>query len=230
MYSDKPGFWDERFRHEGAIWGDGPSVTAQAAVAYLPPNARVLEVGFGYGRDLAYLSRHGYQVSGIDLSTEARSRAEERLRREGLVAERLATGRFEDNGLPAEAFDAVLSHRMAHLLVTDDAVGRFVVAAERVLRPGGILCLSVRNSEDVNPTEVVRVFGNVYDYTPRPGHRIRFWDDDALRAAFGKAFAPLMFRREQEIESAGRPLPCHLTLMIAKKRGHGDAGTARDDR
>src|SRR4051812_5277132 len=170
MRSDEGGFWDERFRREGAIWGEAPSPTALTALRHLPANARVLEVGFGYGRDLAFLLRQGFRVWGVDLSPEARRRTEERLRREGLTAERLQTGPFEDSDLPEGQFDAVVSHRMAHLLVTEEAVRRFADKAHRVLRPGGILCLAVRNAEDLNPAEVRPRGENVYEYTPRPGH------------------------------------------------------------
>jgi SAM-dependent methyltransferase len=217
MRSDEGPFWDERFRREGAIWGEAPSPTAKALLHYLPANARVLEVGFGYGRDLAFLLRHGHRAWGVDLSAEARRRTEARLRREGLAAERLLTGRFEDSDCPDGQFDAVLSHRVAHLLVTDEAVARFAEKARRALRPGGLLCLAVRNAEDRDPAEVRRVVEHVDEYTPRPGHWIRFWDDEALRRAFGTAFTLQALERAHENESRGRPVPCRLTVVVGRK-------------
>ena len=66
-------FWDHRYSAEGAIWGDGPSPTALLASRYLRPGTRVLEVGFGYGRDLAFL------VGGPDgLAAAALARADQR--------------------------------------------------------------------------------------------------------------------------------------------------------
>lgn len=217
MRSDESPFWDERFKHEGFIWGEAPSPTAQTAVAYLPANARVLEVGFGYGRDLVFLLRQGYQAWGVDFSAEARSQTEARLQREGLVAEGLLSGTFQESGCPDGQFDAVISHRMAHLLVTDEEVERFTDKAQRVLRPGGLLCLGVRNTDDRNPAEVRPIGKGVCEYMPRPGHLIRFWDDEALRKAFSKAFTFLAFDRVTENESLERPIPCHLTVMVAQK-------------
>jgi SAM-dependent methyltransferase len=217
MRSNEPQFWDERFRREGAIWGDAPSLTAGIASSLLAAKSRVLEIGFGYGRDLAFMLREGHRVSGIDLSSEARFKTEARLRRERLTANGLVTGRFEDNEFSDAAFDAVLSHRMAHLLLTDESVERFVASAKRVLRPRGILCLTVRCAEDLNPGEVRRVAGDVYDYTLRPGHRIRYWDEAGLRRVFGKSFSVLSLQHVTEIESSERPVPCHLTLMICRK-------------
>ena len=217
MRSDESKWWDERFRREDTIWGEGPSPTAQVALRHLPANARVLEIGFGYGRDLAFLLRHRFRVSGIDLSNEARRRTEARLQREGLTAERLETGAFEDKVWPDGLFDAVFSHRMAHLLVSDQAVERFVAQAQRVLRPGGILCLAMRNTEDMKPAEVRQIDGKVFEYIPRPGHWIRFWDDEALQKAFGKAFSFLALERVSEIESGSRPVPCSLTILVGRK-------------
>src|SRR5262249_1987891 len=152
--SDEGQFWDERFRREGAIWGEEPSPTAKALLHYLPANARVLEIGFGYGRDLAFLLSQGHRAWGVDLSPEGRRQAEARLRCAGLAAERLLTGSFEDSGCPDGQFDAVFSHRVAHLLVTDNAVERFADKVRRALRPGGILCVGARNADDLSPAEV----------------------------------------------------------------------------
>jgi SAM-dependent methyltransferase len=224
MRSDEGRWWDERFGREGVIWGEGPSATAKTVLRYVPAGAKVLEVGFGYGRDLAFLVRQGYRVSGIDFSTEARRQAEARLGREGLRAEQLVTGAFENGALPEGLFDAVVSHRMAHLLVTEEAVERFADKAARVLRPGGILCLGVRNAEDLNPAEVRRAGGDVYEYTPRAGHWIRFWGDESLREAFGKAFTLLALDRVSETESRTRPVPCHLTILVARKKDGAGGG------
>jgi SAM-dependent methyltransferase len=217
MRSDQSEFWDERFRREGAIWGTGPSPTATAIARHLPPSSRLLEIGFGYGRDLAFLSREGFRVYGVDFSSEARRATEERLRREGLVAERLVTGSFVDCGFPEGSFDGVYSHRMAHLLTTAAAVESFVETVSRLLRVGGILCLTVRNSEDCKPEEVRPVEGEVYEYIPRHGHYIRFWGDRTLKSAFGTAFHLLAFDGVTEPESAERPVPCWLTVMVGKK-------------
>jgi hypothetical protein len=57
--SNEGAFWDNRFHTKGAIWGNGPSPTAQLAARYLHGGECVLEVGFGYGRDVCYLLRQG---------------------------------------------------------------------------------------------------------------------------------------------------------------------------
>ena len=218
MKSDDTDFWDQRYRREGTIWGDSPSPTGVAATQYLSPQARVLDVGFGYGRDLAFLLRHGCRAYGIDLSSEGRRLAEQRFRTEGFQAVELKTGRFEDSDLPDSFFDLLLSHRMAHLLITPQAISQFAEKAARVLRPGGILCVGARNANDLNPAQMIEVAEKVYEYMDRPGHRIRYWDSASFQQTFGREFQLLSLTQATEPESVPRPSLCYLTIMIGQKK------------
>jgi SAM-dependent methyltransferase len=224
MTSDEGEFWDQRYRTEGAIWGEGPSPTAELAARYLEAGQRVLEVGFGYGRDMAFLIRRGCKVLGLELSREGHRLARDRLVREGLTAEEMVLGRFEDSALPAGSFDAIVSHRMLHLLVSRKAIAGFARKAQQLLRPGGLLCLGARNPDDLDPAGMVRVEENVYEYRHRPGHRIRYWDEAAFRGVFGGAFTVLALAPAVEQESLARPVPCHLTLMIGRKKPANGTG------
>jgi SAM-dependent methyltransferase len=181
----------------------------------------VLDVGFGYGRDLVFLARQGCRVAGVELSEEGRRMAEERLRGEGLWAEALLGGRFEDAPDLGASFDALLSHRVAHLLVTPESVARFARQAGAVLRPGGLLCVGVRNLRDLDPAAMTPVGDGVFEYRDRPGHRIRYWDDDAFADAFGHDFTMLLLTEAVEEECRARPAPCHLTVMVARKQTKG---------
>jgi len=215
----QPGeFWDARFRTEGAIWGDAPSPTARLAADHARAGDRVLEVGFGYGRDLAFLGQRGCRVSGVDLSAAGLELAQARLQQSGVRPECLWTGPFEDSDIPALGFDVVLCHRMAHLLLTPEAVGRFARKVEEVLRPGGLVCLGARDLRDLNPADMVAVADQVYEYLRRPGHRIRYWSDDTFRRVFGGAFTLLTLLHAVESETEAHPVPCHLTVMVARKR------------
>jgi len=210
-------FWDRRYVAEGAIWGEGPSATAAVACRHLAAGARVLDVGFGYGRDLVFLARRGCRVAGVELSQEGRRMAEERLHREGLWAEALLGGPFEDASVPGMPFDALLSHRVAHLLVTPESVARFARRAGAALRSGGLLCVGVRNRRDLDPGAMTPVGNGVFEYRDRPGHRIRYWDDESFGGAFGDDFTMLLLTEAVEEECRARPAPCHLTVMVARK-------------
>jgi SAM-dependent methyltransferase len=211
-------FWDRRYSTEGAIWGEEPSPTARLAARYVRPGARVLEVGFGYGRDLAFLGRQQCLVSGVDLSVIGREMAETRLRHCGVQPEGLWMGAFEDSAFPTPGYDLVVCHRLAHLLLTPDAVRHFACKVEEVLRPEGLLCLGARNRDDLNPAEMIQVADEVYEYVNRPGHRIRYWDECAFQTVFSKAFTVLNLVQAFEDEAVTHPVPCHLTVMVARKR------------
>jgi SAM-dependent methyltransferase len=218
MTSNEGAFWDHRFRTEGAIWGNGPSPTAELAARYLHGGERVLEVGFGYGRDVCYLLRQCYRVFGIEASREGHRSTEDRLRREGLKADGLLLGHFEENTLADGSFDAVVCHRLLHLLVSRKAVAQFVEQVQRVLRTSGLLCVGVRNANDLDLTSMTWVEDNVYEYTQRPGHRIRYWDDAAFREFFGGAFTLLTLAPAVVQESASNQVLCSLTLMAGRKQ------------
>jgi len=57
----------------------------QAALAFLPPEGFILEVGFGPGHLLADLAGRGYRPVGLDLSPAMVRQAARRLRRQGLA-------------------------------------------------------------------------------------------------------------------------------------------------
>lgn len=217
MTSDEGDFWDRRYRAEGTIWGEEPSPTAVLAAPYLAAGARVLDIGSGYGRDLAFLAGRACGVVGVEISGEGHRLARQRLDELGGGAAQLLQCRFEDAPLPEETFDAILSHRMAHLLLGSEAVAGFAAKLHRLLRPGGILAIGARGLDDLDPAEMVRIGEQIYEYRRRPGHHIRYWDDESFRQVFGARFTILALTHAVEGESRANPVPCHLTVMIARK-------------
>ena len=102
-------------------------------LAYIPQGGRILDVGFGSGRDLAYFSKQGYLAHGIDLVEEFVLRA----RKEGLSAK---VGDFHD--LPfEEEFDGIWA--CASLLHSDNLPLAFENLS-RALKVGGVFYLSMK--------------------------------------------------------------------------------------
>jgi SAM-dependent methyltransferase len=217
MGSNEAEFWDTRFRAEGNIWGDLPSITATTVQSLLPAGARVLDVGFGGGRDVTYFLRAGYRTWGVDFSSVAHRNLMVSLADQGLEPERLVIGSIEDVTGPDAVFDAVISHRMAHLLITDDAIREFALQVRRLLRPGGLFGLGVRNTDDMRHSDVRPISGHIAELTRRPGHLVRYWDEHSLREAFAPHFQLLDFQRADEPECMSNPVPCHLTLMTGRR-------------
>jgi ubiquinone/menaquinone biosynthesis C-methylase UbiE len=106
----------------------------RTALAYLPRQGRVLEVGFGPGHLLVDLAAAGYQPVGLDLSRAMLRQAVRRLRRQKLP---LALCRGRASALPfaVHTFDAVVLTFPAPFVYDRDWIRHLA----RVLRPGGRL-------------------------------------------------------------------------------------------
>jgi ubiquinone/menaquinone biosynthesis C-methylase UbiE len=104
---------------------------------------RLLEVGCGPGIMLPDLLAMGFEVRALDLSTEMIRRAEQRMNGQPLARRcRLAVGDVEQLEFGEGAFDAVVAMGVLEYLPACDAALREMV---RVLRPGGLLVLTVPN-------------------------------------------------------------------------------------
>ncbi len=212
-------FWNGRYGLLGACWGEGGSPTLQVALRHFPRHGRALEIGFGYGRDVVPLAAYGLDMTGIDPSDAGRGLAERRLRAHRLSA-RLLTADFTEAVLPVGAFDAVLSHRTLHLMTGPGAVDRFAAKLAAVTRPGAIVCIGTRDLRDLDNGRMnSHEHGpHVYEYADRPGHVISYWDEDRFRDTFAADFAIEGFEQATEPEASDNPVPCYLTIMVARRR------------
>ena len=81
--------WDERYRTGAFAERPHPSVLLEAWVNRLPngcgrSSGRALDLACGAGRNSLFLARHGFEVTGIDVSSEGLKRAAASAEREGL--------------------------------------------------------------------------------------------------------------------------------------------------
>jgi len=109
-------------------------------LARLGPDARVLDVGCGAGRDMAWMEARGATVTGIDLSTGMLARARE------IVQGELLEMDMRHLDLPGGHFDGVwCCASLLHLPKTQAPIA--LTAMRRVLVPGGTLYLGVQEGE-----------------------------------------------------------------------------------
>lgn len=213
-------FWSQRYALEGEIWGTDASITAQLLAERLAEDSRikrVLEVGFGYGRDLREFLEHGHNVEGIEVAAFGLSMAAKGLQKylETNKAQ-LMWGDFTSASLGGD-YDAISSHRVLHLLGNNGKVRAFVNKCFSVLKPDGLLYVSARNPDDYNPEQMFKI-GDQAAYKDRPQQIISFWDKARFEESFGKKFEILDVVNGTEIESAKNPVDSHFSLMIAKRR------------
>jgi 2-polyprenyl-3-methyl-5-hydroxy-6-metoxy-1,4-benzoquinol methylase len=111
-------------------------VLLRKALADLQAGARILDAGCGSGEFLQFLAGLGYEVTGVDLSPAAISKA-----KANVPIARLEAASLEQ-GLPfaSEAFAAIwCTEVLEHLFDVHSALTEL----NRVLMPGGLLILTV---------------------------------------------------------------------------------------
>jgi 2-polyprenyl-3-methyl-5-hydroxy-6-metoxy-1,4-benzoquinol methylase len=67
-------FWDEMYRSRDQLFSGAPNGVLVTEVSTLPAG-RALDVGCGEGADALWLARHGWHVTGVDVSQVALDRA-----------------------------------------------------------------------------------------------------------------------------------------------------------
>ena len=116
------------------------AVTCRALATYLPPNARVLDIGGGSGRYTIWLAQRGHHVSLADLCPELLSIARTKIGQAGadaMVEEVVEADARDLSHWADNSFDAVLSLGPFYHLPDPNDRNRALSELRRVLRVGG---------------------------------------------------------------------------------------------
>lgn len=103
----------------------------------------VLDLGCGSGGHIVYLAEKGFQVYGIDLSSEGIKKAKQLLVEKGLSAKIKAGSIYQPLPYPDVFFDAVISIRTFHHGRIEN-IRKAISELRRIIKPGGILFITVR--------------------------------------------------------------------------------------
>ncbi len=141
--------WDNQHeRYTKMDWIDKPSLFAEWAIGYFPPQGKILELGCGQGQDSRFFAGHGYTVTALDFSEKGIAYAQEKAPatlRECIdfhVADISRPLDFADN-----SFDIMYSHLALHYF--DHATTQKIFAEiHRILKPGGMLAFLVNSADD----------------------------------------------------------------------------------
>jgi tellurite methyltransferase len=112
------------------------------------PGMRVLDVGCGYGRNLVYFLRKGYEVYGVDADPSAINGTRKLA---ASIAPALPTDNFRVEMAEAMSFpdafaDVVLSSAVLHFARDDDQFRAMANGTWRKLKPGGLLFCRLASS------------------------------------------------------------------------------------
>lgn len=102
----------------------------------LPPGARILEFGPGWGNTTLVLAKMGYQVTAFDIEQNFVDLINRRAAMEQLDL-KVARGDFSIIKETTEKYDAILFFECFHH--AEDHLG-LIAAFDRVLNPGGLIC------------------------------------------------------------------------------------------
>ncbi|MGD9933731.1 MAG: class I SAM-dependent methyltransferase [Dehalococcoidia bacterium] len=146
----------------------------------LAPDARLLEIGPGPGYFSVEFARRlpGGQLVLFDIQAEMLAMARERLAAAGFQRPRAVQGDALRLPFGASTFDAVV---LVAVLGEIPGPGDCLQEVRRVLRPGGLLCVSeTRGDPDRIRYDDLRALALAAGFEPAPGHPGRGWTYTAL--------------------------------------------------
>jgi len=144
----------------------------------IAPGMRVLDAGCGFGRNLVYLLRQGYEAFGVDSDPHA-VEGTRRLARSlapALPAENFRAETIQEMSFPNAFADVVLSSAVFHFARDDDHFRAMVRGAWRVLKPAGLLFCRLASSIGIEH-QIHRIAGRRFRL---PDGSERYLVDEAL--------------------------------------------------
>ena len=141
------------------------------------PGMRIFDAGCGYGRNLVYLLREGYEVFGVDQDPGAVETV-----RQLSAAENFRVEAVEAMSFPDAFADVVLSSAVLHFARGDEQFDAMLRGTWRVLKPGGLLFCRLASSIGIE-NQVKSIQGRRFLL---PDGSERYLVDEALLMALTK--------------------------------------------
>jgi putative glycosyltransferase len=108
--------------------------------------AKILDLGFGDGRNMPLLYDLGFEIYGVEISDEICRLTRERMDRLGIPV-RLATGNNSHIPFNTEAFDFILACHSCYYVNEDESFEDNLQEIARVLRPAGRFVFSLAKTD-----------------------------------------------------------------------------------
>ncbi|HQX57771.1 MAG: class I SAM-dependent methyltransferase [Rhodoferax sp.] len=175
MTASSPGFsdaaikWNQRFAHDGYLFGTEPNVYLREQLARLPATGHALCVADGEGRNSVWLARQGLQVQAFDISDVGVAKARKLAQDAGVQVD-YQVADCDQWDWPRNQFDVVA----AIFIQFADPAMRTRLFARMVdsLKPGGLLIV-----QGYTPKQI--------DYkTGGPGILANLYTEEMMRDAF----------------------------------------------
>lgn len=107
----------------------------------IPSTSKILDAGYGRGRNLEYFVRNNYNIFGIDRNPAYKPIVIEKIRAISPVfdTKRIITGKVEEMPYESESFDFIFSVAVLHFATSHEHFDAMLNEMLRVLKPGGYL-------------------------------------------------------------------------------------------
>jgi tellurite methyltransferase len=147
----------------------------------IEPGMRIFDAGCGYGRNLVYFLREGYEIFAADANTQALESTRELAAQlaPSLPLDNFRLESVESLSFPDAFADVVLSSAVLHFARDDDRFRAMLLGAWRVLKPGGLYFCRLASSIGIE-TQIERIAGRRFLL---PDGSDRYLVDEALLLA-----------------------------------------------
>ncbi len=129
--------------------------------------AKILDLGFGDGRNMPLLHDLGLEIYGVEISDEICRLTRERMERLG-VPVRLATGNNSHIPFNTEAFDFILACHSCYYVNEDESFEDNLREIARVLRPAGRFVFSLAKADSYVLNDAEPLGNGLYRITQDP--------------------------------------------------------------
>jgi SAM-dependent methyltransferase len=207
------GYWESRFKNEGAMWKFEPSDSAIQAMKLFQSMGiqNILIPGCGYGRNAKLFIENGFRVTGIEISESAINLAKEN----GLDC-LIHYGSVTSMPFDEEQYDGIFCYALIHLLNKNERK-IFLKSCYHQLKLGGIMFFVVASKE-------MSIFGTGNNlsknrYQISKGLNVYFYDPESVIQEFSNVGLLEFHLIEEPIKFMDGQEPIKLFCVVCKKQG-----------
>ncbi|MDQ7040158.1 MAG: class I SAM-dependent methyltransferase [Rhodothermus sp.] len=130
-----PERWNQRFAGQDFFYGTAPNAfLAETAPRYLRPDAEIIELGAGEGRNAVWLARQGFRVTAVDYAEVGLEKTRRLAKQQGVAVETIQAD--VTCWTPNRSWDAVV---LTFLHLPPETRPTLYALIHRLLRPQGHL-------------------------------------------------------------------------------------------
>ena len=135
--------WNKIFKEQGKVFKKPQEDLPKVVKLFKKNNVKkVLDLGCGSGRHIVYLTKHGFEVYGIDIAPKGIKIAKDWLRKNKLKAKLRVGNIYQRLPFPTNFFDGLISTQTLHHNRIRK-IRKLVKEIERILKPGGLIFITV---------------------------------------------------------------------------------------